>query len=179
MLLCAQFLCRGIGSSTLSSPYILLVYIIWVYHHLRLFYSRIDTLFFLWFRGLFEQHKLVFSFMLCADIMKQNGDITNAEWNFFLRGSAAVDKVRTCIWNHSTCSYACWYHLQERPVSPDIPWLTQQIWNTCCDMEDELPCFKGILKDFVCTPVGCKIGRIEVLHGHYYASVCMCKRGIR
>ena len=45
-------------------------------------------------RGLFEQHKLVFSFMLCVDIMRQDGDISDAEWNFFLRGAAAVDKVR-------------------------------------------------------------------------------------
>ena len=45
-------------------------------------------------RGLFEQHKLVFSFMLCVDIMRQAGDISDVEWNFFLRGAAAVDKVR-------------------------------------------------------------------------------------
>ena len=45
-------------------------------------------------RGLFEQHKLVFSFMLCVDIMRQAGDIYDTEWNFFLRGVAAVDKVR-------------------------------------------------------------------------------------
>lgn len=44
-------------------------------------------------RGLFEQHKLVFSFMLCGDIMKQAGEISDAEWNFFLRGSAGVEKV--------------------------------------------------------------------------------------
>ena len=48
---------------------------------------------FLFGRGLFEQHKLVFSFMLCVDIMRQAKDISDAEWNFFLRGAAAVDKV--------------------------------------------------------------------------------------
>lgn len=36
----------------------------------------------------------MFSFMLCVDIMRQSGDISDAEWNFFLRGAAAVDKVR-------------------------------------------------------------------------------------
>lgn len=35
----------------------------------------------------------MFSFMLCVDIMRQAGDISDAEWNFFLRGAAAVDKV--------------------------------------------------------------------------------------
>lgn len=45
------------------------------------------------YRGLFEQHKLVFSFMLCGDIMRQQGIITDAEWNYLLRGSGGMDKV--------------------------------------------------------------------------------------
>ena len=32
--------------------------------------------------------------MLCADIMRQAGNISDIEWNFFLRGSAGVDKVQ-------------------------------------------------------------------------------------
>lgn len=44
-------------------------------------------------RGLFEKDKLVFSFMLCGDIMRQREDISDAEWNFFLRGSGSLDKV--------------------------------------------------------------------------------------
>ena len=47
-----------------------------------------------YYRGLFEKDKLVFSFMLCADIMKTDGSITDEEWNFFLRGSGGVDHVR-------------------------------------------------------------------------------------
>ena len=39
----------------------------------------------------------MFSFMLCIDIMRQAGDISDAEWNFFLRGAAAVDKVRMIL----------------------------------------------------------------------------------
>ena len=31
--------------------------------------------------------------MLCADIMRQADTISNAEWNYFLRGAAGVDKV--------------------------------------------------------------------------------------
>ena len=50
-------------------------------------------LFFL-FSGLFEKDKLVFSFMLCGEIMRQRGDISDNEWNFFLRGSGSLDKVR-------------------------------------------------------------------------------------
>ena len=47
------------------------------------------------FRGLFEQHKVVFSFMMCAEILRQREEISDAEWNFFLRGSGGLEKVRT------------------------------------------------------------------------------------
>lgn len=34
------------------------------------------------------------------------------------------------------------YHLsQERPPKPDIAWLTEQTWNTCCDLEVRLEYF--------------------------------------
>ena len=49
---------------------------------------------FLHFRCLFEKDKIVFSFMLCGEIMRQSCQISDGEWNFFLRGSAGVDKVR-------------------------------------------------------------------------------------
>uniref|UniRef100_A0A670K7B3 Dynein axonemal heavy chain 6 n=1 Tax=Podarcis muralis TaxID=64176 RepID=A0A670K7B3_PODMU len=44
-------------------------------------------------RGLFEQHKLIYSFMLCIEIMRQKEELTDLEWNFFLRGAAGLDKV--------------------------------------------------------------------------------------
>lgn len=43
-----------------------------------------------------------------------------------------------------------------------MTWLTQQIWKTCYDMEELLPCFKGLSKDIVSTPVHCKLGRLEI-----------------
>uniref|UniRef100_F7E4I9 Dynein axonemal heavy chain 6 n=1 Tax=Ornithorhynchus anatinus TaxID=9258 RepID=F7E4I9_ORNAN len=46
-------------------------------------------------RGLFEQHKLIYSFMLCVEIMRQKEELTEKEWNFFLRGAAGLDKVPT------------------------------------------------------------------------------------
>ena len=36
----------------------------------------------------------MFSFMLCADIMRQAGKISDVEWSFFLRGAAGVEKVK-------------------------------------------------------------------------------------
>ncbi|XP_038058163.1 dynein heavy chain 6, axonemal-like isoform X3 [Patiria miniata] len=93
-------------------------------------------------RGLFEVHKLVYSFMLCADIMRQEEKIGPTEWNFFLRGTAGMDK--------------------ERPPKPDIPWLSDQVWNTTVDLDDTVPACKGLLRDIQATPVHCKIGRLEV-----------------
>ncbi|XP_058967936.2 dynein axonemal heavy chain 6 [Pocillopora verrucosa] len=92
-------------------------------------------------RGLFEKDKLVFSFMLCGEIMRQREDISDDEWNFFLRGSGSLDK--------------------ERPSKPDIAWLTEQTWNTCCDLEDSLPAFGGLKQEIVSKPVIVKIGSIE------------------
>lgn len=44
-------------------------------------------------RGLFERHKLIFSFMLCARIYKEAGIINELQWNFLLRGPVSVGMV--------------------------------------------------------------------------------------
>ncbi|XP_040273964.1 dynein heavy chain 6, axonemal [Bufo bufo] len=93
-------------------------------------------------RGLFEQHKLIYSFMLCIEIMRQKGEITDSEWNFFLRGAAGLDK--------------------ERPPKPDVPWLNDVLWNSCCDLEEILPCFKGIKVDILSAPIVIHLGALEV-----------------
>lgn len=51
--------------------------------------------------GLFEKDKLVFSFMLCSEIMRTAGDIDMDEWNFFLRGAAGMDTVSLLIFKSS------------------------------------------------------------------------------
>lgn len=43
-----------------------------------------------------------------------------------------------------------------------MKWLTAQIWNGCHDLEDMLPCFKGISSDITKTPVNCSLGRLEI-----------------
>ncbi|XP_075260085.1 dynein axonemal heavy chain 6-like isoform X4 [Convolutriloba macropyga] len=88
-------------------------------------------------RGLFEAHKLVYSFMLCIDIMKQENRISDQEWSFFLRGAAGVEK--------------------EKPPKPDASWLTEQAWVKLNDMQDFLPCFANITKEITNNPVWCKI----------------------
>ena len=41
-------------------------------------------------RGLFEEHKLMFSFMMCTSIQRAAGAISMSEWNFILRGTAGL-----------------------------------------------------------------------------------------
>ncbi|XP_060697694.1 dynein axonemal heavy chain 6 [Hemiscyllium ocellatum] len=93
-------------------------------------------------RGLFEQHKLIFSFLLCTEILRQNEEISDAEWNFFLRGAVSLDK--------------------ERPPKPMVPWLRTAVWHTCCDLEENLPCFRGITEEIVATHIKVKLGRLDV-----------------
>ncbi|XP_019373751.1 PREDICTED: dynein heavy chain 6, axonemal [Gavialis gangeticus] len=93
-------------------------------------------------RGLFEEHKLIYSFMLCIEIMRQREELTDAEWNFFLRGAAGLDK--------------------ERPSKPNVPWLEDTMWYMCCDLEEMLPCFKGLQKEILSRHIFIKIGCLDI-----------------
>uniref|UniRef100_A0A7M4FA16 Dynein axonemal heavy chain 6 n=1 Tax=Crocodylus porosus TaxID=8502 RepID=A0A7M4FA16_CROPO len=93
-------------------------------------------------RGLFEEHKLIYSFMLCIEIMRQREELTDAEWNFFLRGAAGLDK--------------------ERPSKPNVPWLEDTMWYMCCDLEEMLPCFKGLQKEILSMHIFIKIGCLDI-----------------
>jgi len=42
-------------------------------------------------RGLFERHKLLFSFLICSNIMLDAKEISQSEWMYFLRGNPASD----------------------------------------------------------------------------------------
>uniref|UniRef100_A0A8C9WNZ6 Dynein axonemal heavy chain 6 n=1 Tax=Scleropages formosus TaxID=113540 RepID=A0A8C9WNZ6_SCLFO len=48
-------------------------------------------------RGLFERHKAVYSFLLCVEIMRQRGEVSDAEWQHFLRGTAGIEKVSAAV----------------------------------------------------------------------------------
>ena len=93
-------------------------------------------------RGLFEQHKLVFSFMLCCNILRERKEVLEEDWNFFLRGAAAVEK--------------------EREEKPPNAWLSNEVWIQCLDLEENLPVFKGLSKEILSTNIRISFGDIEI-----------------
>jgi len=44
-------------------------------------------------RSLFEAHKMMYAFLVCAQIMLQCGDINRAEWGLLLKGAGIVDRA--------------------------------------------------------------------------------------
>ena len=45
-------------------------------------------------RGLFERHKLLFSFQMCVKIMENAGKLNMDEYSFFLRGGVVCQMLR-------------------------------------------------------------------------------------
>lgn len=76
-------------------------------------------------RGLFERHKLIFSFLLSVNINLQTGKITNSQWNFLLRGPIGTTK-------------------KEITEKPAVFGLTEKIWKTVCYMSEMFPKFKNL-----------------------------------
>ena len=97
----------------------------------------------MWFcRGLFEKDKLVFSFMMCVEIMRTAKLISTDDWNFFLRGGGSMEKVR--------------------PPKPDLPWLSMHSWIAADDLHHLIPDFMGIINDLTKTPCWVTIGDVTV-----------------
>ncbi|XP_050519336.1 dynein axonemal heavy chain 6 [Diabrotica virgifera virgifera] len=80
-------------------------------------------------RGLFERHKLVFSFMLCVAVLQQSGIVTDAQWNFLLRGPVAT---KTAI-----------------PKKPDNPVITDAMWSAAYFLSSTYEHFEGLDVDFL------------------------------
>ena len=53
-------------------------------------------------RGLFERHKLLFSFHMCAKILEASGKINLDEYNFFLRGGVVSYVFLPHRWGYRT-----------------------------------------------------------------------------
>ena len=72
-------------------------------------------------RGLFEEHRLVFSFLICTAIMRHSTSISDAEWNFLLRGCGAQTGK------------------MEVGARPDVPWLPAKAWELVHGLEKLVP----------------------------------------
>lgn len=75
-------------------------------------------------RGLFERHKLVFSFLLSININLQKGKITNDQWDFLLRGPVGTKR--------------------KVGVKPAVQTLTEEMWQTVNYMAETFHEFKNL-----------------------------------
>lgn len=79
-------------------------------------------------RALFETHKLLFSFQICAKILLGAGKMDAAECDFFLRGGQVFDK-------------------SAQPQNPSPDWLSEAAWDHVTEL-DKLPAFRDIVSSF-------------------------------
>ncbi|CAG5134524.1 unnamed protein product, partial [Candidula unifasciata] len=79
-------------------------------------------------RGLFEKHKLIFSFQMCAKILEQAGKLNMDEYNFFLRGGLVLDR-------------------ENQMDNPCTNWLSDDSWDNITEL-DKLTNFHGIITSF-------------------------------
>lgn len=79
-------------------------------------------------RGLFQAHRLIFSFLICTSIQRQAQHITPAEWSYLLRGAQPSPTTRP---------------------NPAPTVLTPASWGGLHALEEVLPVFKGIVRSFV------------------------------
>lgn len=81
-------------------------------------------------RGLFENHKMIFSFLLSLAIEKQEGRVSQQEFSFLTRGVVGSVKDK---------------------AKPANVKLSDAEWDACLYLEDNFPTFKGF-SDKVQTP---------------------------
>ena len=79
-------------------------------------------------RGLFERHKLLFSFQLCTRIMERDNKIQKTEFDFFCFGGVVVDRS------------------DQRP-NPCPDWIDANTWDNIAEL-DKIPQFMGIASAF-------------------------------
>ncbi|XP_006899240.1 PREDICTED: dynein heavy chain 2, axonemal [Elephantulus edwardii] len=79
-------------------------------------------------RTLFERHKLLFSFQMCAKILETSGKLNMDEYNFFLRGGVVLDR-------------------EGQMDNPCTNWLADAYWDNITEL-DKLTNFHGLMNSF-------------------------------
>ncbi|XP_037533396.1 dynein heavy chain 2, axonemal [Nematolebias whitei] len=79
-------------------------------------------------QGLFEAHKLLFSFQMCVKFLEVTGNLNESEYNFLLRKGLVLDK-------------------NDRMDNPCADWLSDSSWDDITELE-KLPNFYGIASSF-------------------------------
>ncbi|CAF4417192.1 unnamed protein product, partial [Adineta steineri] len=79
-------------------------------------------------RGLFEAHKLLFSFQMCVKILEASGKINMDEYQFFLRGGIVLDR-------------------ESQMDNPNPQWLADSSWDNITELA-KLANFHGIIESF-------------------------------
>ena len=79
-------------------------------------------------RGLFEEHKLLFAFMMCTAIRRAQGIIEDDTWNFLLRGIMGT-------------------HEPKEP-NPAQDWLSEDSWTCVSYLDTTVGGFTGIMESF-------------------------------
>eukprot|EP00074_Homo_sapiens_P109813 XP_024306374.1 dynein heavy chain 2, axonemal isoform X3 [Homo sapiens] len=79
-------------------------------------------------RTLFERHKLLFSFHMCAKILETSGKLNMDEYNFFLRGGVVLDR-------------------EGQMDNPCSSWLADAYWDNITEL-DKLTNFHGLMNSF-------------------------------
>ncbi|EDW82538.1 uncharacterized protein Dwil_GK25078 [Drosophila willistoni] len=78
-------------------------------------------------RGLFENHKIIFSFLLALSVERQEGRVSDEEFNFLTRGAVGNIRVK---------------------AQPTTTKLSQMEWDACIYLEDNFPdTFAGLTDD--------------------------------
>ena len=77
-------------------------------------------------RGLFEEHKLLFAFLMCSAIRRAGGSIAADAWNFLLRGAVGGGAART--------------------PNPGPGWLSDESWDGFFFMDGNVAGMEGIVE---------------------------------
>ncbi|XP_046389338.1 dynein axonemal heavy chain 2 [Ischnura elegans] len=83
-------------------------------------------------RGLFERHKLLFSFHMCLKILEAKGKINASEYNFLLKGGVVLDH-------------------DDQMDNPCQGWLSDAAWDNITEL-DRIAGFHGVASSFEQTP---------------------------